>query len=125
MRVAGDGLEVMLDLARVFSNVILGKFGDRRVYERVVRPQAGLAGAHNSIAGIHTHEQAAIAKRDIASLSGVHLEQWIAVLPPLLVKRLGPGLHAFWQFGRDLQVQLVDWGKQEAQRAGNPEAAAA
>ena len=42
-----------------------------------------------------------------------------------VVKRLGPGLHAFWQFGRDLQVQLVDWGKQEAQRAGNPEAAAA
>jgi len=36
------------------------------------------------------HEEAAIAKGKIASRRGRHLEQWIAALPPLLVKRLGP-----------------------------------
>ena len=50
---------------------------------------------------IAAHEQAAIAKRDIASLSEVHLEQWIAVLPPLLVKRLGPAMR--W-IGRTTRV---------------------
>jgi diacylglycerol O-acyltransferase len=36
------------------------------------------------------HEEAVVAKRKIATRRGAHLEQWIAALPPILVKRLGP-----------------------------------
>lgn len=41
-----------------------------------------------------------------------------------VARRLDPGLHAFWRFGRDMKVELVDWG-QEARCANGREVAAA
>jgi len=64
-----------------------GTFGNR-LTQRFLRLPTHLADPVERL--LAAREQAAIAKRDIASLSGTQLEQWIAALPPFLVKRLGP-----------------------------------
>jgi hypothetical protein len=41
-----------------------------------------------------------------------------------VVKRLVPGLHAFWRFGRSLKVELVEWKPLEVPQADHQVAAA-
>jgi diacylglycerol O-acyltransferase / wax synthase len=66
-----------------------GTFGNR-VTTRFLRLPTHLADPAERL--LASHAQAAIAKRHVAASRGLHLEEWIAVLPPVLVKRLGPAM---------------------------------
>jgi len=64
-----------------------GTFGNR-VTTRFLRMPTHIADPAERL--FAAHEQAGIAKRDIAAQGDGHLEQWIAALPPVVVKLLGP-----------------------------------